>query len=65
MNNPYIRYLENALLAARKLASNAAEEEQRAEDRPARQYWDNQEYYWTKRANYLQRRLEEERKNDL
>jgi len=56
----YVRYLENHLLAAKKLAAEALSEEERAETRPARQYWVGQHTYWSERTSYLQRRLEEE-----
>ena len=56
----YIRYLEVRLEVAKQLAERALEEEALADDRPARQHWVNQHAYWSERATYLRRRLEEE-----
>ena len=64
MTGEFRSYIAANKAAAEKLAQQAAEEYELAEDRAARQYWVQQELYWKQRVDYWARRQEEEDKYD-
>ena len=62
MKSEFRSYIAANKAAAEKLAQQAAEEYELAEDRVARQHWVQQELYWKQRVDHWTRREQEEEK---